>query len=365
MKKVFALSFILIFGLFCFVQAEEIEINFFYGNTCPHCAAEQKFLDTIEEKYPNIKINRYLYEDNENLLREFCQSCDAEKYFGLVPMTFIQDKFILGFDNPENIGEQIEQAILGEYQESQNINLPIIGQIDMSNYSLPVLAVLMGGLDGFNVCSLGALMLILGLVLVFKSKRKVLILGGSFLLTTTIVYGFLIFLWYQIFSILSPYAKVVQILVGALAIFGGSFFFKQFLKLRKQSLTCKIEETGISLKIRKKLEESFKKPKGIILLIGSCLLFAIAITIVEFPCSAVIPVIFAGILSAQNLSLLSYISYISIFLFFYMLDEIIVFLVAVFTMKIWITSSKFTKWINLFGAILLFFFGLYYVLNLF
>jgi len=365
MKKVFALSFILILGLFYSVQAEELEINFFYGNTCPHCAAEQKFLDTIEEKYPDVKINRYLYEDNTELLEEFCYNCEAEKYFGLVPMTFIQDKFILGFDNSENIGKQIEQAILGEHQENQNISLPIVGQVDMSSYSLPVLAALLGGLDGFNVCSLGALMLILGLVLVFKSKRKVLILGGSFLLTTAIVYGFLIFLWYQVFSLLSPYIKVVQILVGALSVFGGFYFFKQFLKSRKNKQTCAIGESKISLKIAKKLEESFKKPKGIVLLIGSCFLFATAITVIEFPCSAVIPVIFAGVLSAQNLPLISYISYIAIFLFFYMLDEIIVFLIAVFTMKIWIASSKFTTWLNLFGAILLFFFGLYYILNLF
>jgi len=365
MKKVFALSFILIFGLFYFVQAEEVEINFFYSNACPNCAAEEKFLNTIEEKYPDVKINRYLYEDNVELLKEFCLDYDAEKYFGLVPMTFIQDKFILGFDNPENIGKQIEQAILGEYQENQNINLPFIGQIDMSSYSLPVLAALMGGLDGFNVCSLGALMLILGLVLVFKSKRKVLILGGSFLLTTAIVYGFLIFLWYQVFSLLSPYTKVVQILVGVLAVFGGLYFFKQFLKSRKNKQTCSIGESKISLKISKKLEESFKKPKGIVLLIGSCFLFAVAITVIEFPCSAVVPVIFAGVLSAQNLSLLSYISYMAIFIFFYLLDEIIIFLVAVFTMKIWITSPKFTTWLNLFGAILLFFFGLYYILNLF
>ena len=75
-------------------------------------------------------------------------------------------------------------------------------------------------------------------------------------------------------------------------------------------------------------------------LLAGIFLFAIIITIIEFPCSAVVPVAFAGVLAQAGLSSFQYIFYISLFALFYMLDEIVVFLIAFFTMKIWLASSK-------------------------
>jgi len=44
-----------------------------------------------------------------------------------------------------------------------------------------------------------------------------------------------------------------------------------------------------------------------------------------------------------------------------MLDEIIVFLIAFFTMKIWLASSKIVVWITLLEAIILLALGFYYL----
>lgn len=371
---------LLIFGLlfvsFGFVFSQEkIEINFFYSQTCPHCIEENKFLDEIEEKYPEVQVNRYLIEDPKNveLLKNFCQRCAADDYFGLVPMTFIGDKFFLGFDNDEGIGSDIENYILkyleNEKSSSQDDNkkltLPLIGEIDPSLYSLPVLAILLGLLDGFNVCSLGALVLILSLVLAQRSKKKSLIIGGVFIITTAIVYGILIFFWYQLFSFLSSYLKAMQILVGFLAIGGGIYFLRQYFKFKKTDPTCEVKDNKIVKNFTQKLQDSFKKSTNVLAILTSVLLFALVITVVEFPCSAAVPVVFAGILVQAKLPLFSYLFYLGLFLFFYLLDEIIVFLVAVFSMKLWATSPKLTLWFSLIGAIILFLLGFYYIFSVF
>jgi len=96
-------------------------------------------------------------------------------------------------------------------------------------------------------------------------------------------------------------------------------------------------------------------------LLASVLLFAVNLTIVEFPCSAVVPVAYAGVLARAGLPSLVYLLYISVYLFFYMLDEIIVFLVAFFTMKIWLASSKATTWFALVESIILIILGIYYL----
>ena len=369
MKKLKLIFFILsLFFISNFVSAqEEIEINFFYSRTCPHCAKEEIFLDKLEKKYPQIKINRYLIEDPKNIpfLKELCRECRVEEYLGLVPIIFIEKEPFSGFDNEKNIGRKIENSVrqklglrpLSAGDESNQINLPLLGKIDVNKYSLPALAVILGFFDGINVCSLETLVLILGLVLVLKSKRKSLILGGSFILTTAIIYGILIILWYQIFLIFSPYIRKIELVIGILTLLAGGYFLKEFLKSKKQGPTCEIK--SFSTKLGQKIQTSFKERTNILALIGVVFLFAAVIAIVEFPCSAVLPVIFAGILSQANLTVFLYLFYITIFLFFYLLDEIIVFLVAVFTMKIWLISPKFTTWLYLVAATMLFFLGIY------
>jgi len=66
----------------------------------------------------------------------------------------------------------------------------------------------------------------------------------------------------------------------------------------------------------------FEKKGGILTLVGAVFLFGAIVTIVEFPCSAVLPVIFAGILTEAKITTLLSFLYIGIFLIFYLLDEI-------------------------------------------
>jgi len=381
----FILIPIFLFSFFDFTLASEnqIEVDFFYSRTCPHCAKENNFLSELEDKYPEIKINRFEISEkgNADLLMDFYQKYNVPKEMqGRVPITFIEEEYFSGFD--EETGEEIENCILrlmGEETEKpcqceqcqgdstfvgsdKGIKLPFIGKIDISKYSLPALAVILGTLDGFNVCSLGALILILGLVLGLRSRKKVLIFGGIFIVTTALVYGILIFVWYKIFSFFAPYLKIMEILIGVLAIGGGIYFLKEFIKFRKKGPTCEANAGNkIATKFSSKFQDLFQKSTNIFLLIGAILLFAAIITIVEFPCSAAVPLVFSSILVQSQLSTFSYLFYIALFLVFYMLDEIIVFLIAFFTMKIWFSSNKVITWITLLEAIILFLLGFYYL----
>lgn len=396
MKKLIFVIFVFgfLFGVFDFVlvlpsfakqnlgglaQESKIELNFFYSSTCPHCAKEERFLDKLQEKYPEIKINRFLIsnKDNVELLKEFYKQYEVPvEYYGIVPITFTDEKYFLGFN--EEIGENIESCILECKKDKEplkgkftlvdlegRINVPFIGKIDIKKYSLPVLAIILGTLDGFNVCSLGALVLILGMVLALKSRRKVLIFGGIFIITTAVVYGFLIVIWYQIFSFLVPYMKIMELLIGLLGVGGGIYFLREFIKFRKQGPTCEVGggKQMIS-RFFSRFQKSLRESRNIFLLLGLVLLFAGIITIVEFPCSAALPVVFAGVLAQSGLSTFSYLLYIVFYLFFYMLDEIIVFLIAFFTMTIWLASSKAMTWITLAEAGILFLLGFYYLFGL-
>jgi len=48
------------------INPPKVEVNFFYSETCPHCKAENTFLDQIASDYPDVIINRYLTTDSEH-----------------------------------------------------------------------------------------------------------------------------------------------------------------------------------------------------------------------------------------------------------------------------------------------------------
>lgn len=377
MRKISLFIFVLIFGIALFIPLSAsradggLEINFFYSESCPHCADEQKFLDDIETGYPEVEINRHPVsraQCREELV-DLCREYNIEQYIGLVPITFVGDEFFLGFDNPEGIGKKIEESIQRQLsssaeptEDNNKVNLPLIGEIDLTKYSLSAQAAVLGFFDGFNICSLGALILILGLVLILRSRSKIFIFGGLFILTTAVVYGLLIVLWYQLFYFLAPVLKIMNIFVGVLGILGGFYFLKQFFKYKKYGPTCDIDTgEGVMGKFSKRIQRNFRESGGLWAILISIFIFAVVITVVEFPCSAVIPVFFASTLAQAQLPTLIYLLYIAIFVFFYMLDEIVVFLIALFTMTIKISTSRAIIWITLVESFVLFGLGVYYL----
>ena len=246
--------------------------------------------------------------------------------------------------------------------EKSYISIPFLGKIDPSKYSLGVLAVILGFFDGFNVCSLGALVLILGMVLVFKSRKKILFFGGVYIIATALVYGVLILLWYKLFVFLAPFLQIMEVLVGLLGVVGGIYFLQDFLEFRKKGAQCTSQNNRVMKRLSERIQKVLKSEKKSILAIGiSVLAFSVVITVVEFPCSAAVPLFFAGSLAGAHLGALQYLLYIAIFVLFYMADEIVIFLLAALTMTIRLGSQKFVVWITLIEAIVLFLLGFYYL----
>lgn len=377
MKKllVFFLFFLSFFSLASIASADseqnrlvenedKIEILFFSSQTCPHCSAEKEFLKKIEEKYSYITVKEYDFSENLDLLENLYEEYEVAKgQRGLVPATFIDAKFFLGFN--ESIGQEIEKQIQGIESEDLSliIKIPFIGEVDAYQYSLPALAVILGIIDGFNVCSLGALVIILGLVMVLRSRKRILILGGTFILVTALTYGFLIFLWHQFFTLISPYVKSMEVLIALLSIAGGIYLLREFIKSMREGPTC--SSGGIIARLSPKVEKIFSNKRNILILFGVVVLFALAITIIEFPCSAFLPMLFASLLAESQLSLGLSISYMALFILFYMLDEIIIFLIAFFTLKIKIVSPKFINFFNLLAALIFLFLGFLYLSRIF
>jgi hypothetical protein len=344
-------------------KEEKITIYFFEDRLCSVCRDQKNFMEEIISDYPEIEIKTYLINDFEKL-EEIALIHGVEDLKIMAPTTFIGENYFQFSHFTDKHKEMIVRALEGEIVDEDCcvVRIPILNiELDISSWSLPFITIILGSLDGLNVCSIGALILILSIVIIFNSRKKILFYGGLFIFTTVIVYGLLVFAWGQLFKLLIGHSEILSYVVGTASFLGGVYFFKEFYRFFRYGPTCKSSNNKFAIKATKRVQEVFKdSKKGSFALTTSIIFFATIITIIELPCSVGIPVAFTGILTEAGVSFSTFIFYILFYLFFYMLIEIIIFLGAVLTRKIWIANSKAITWVTLFGSLTLFYLSYYY-----
>jgi glutaredoxin len=345
---------------------EKLTIYLFDDRLCPVCRDTKNFIEDILGDYPEVELKIYPISDTQKL-SEIAKEHGIKDYGIMAPSIFIGDNFFQFRDFTSRNERMIINAIEGEIVEEDCciIKIPFLNiEIDISKWSLPVITFILGSIDGFNVCSVGALILVLSIVMVLDSKKKIFFYGGLFIFTAVVIYGTLVFVWGRLFELLVGQLEILRIIVGLAALGGGIYFFKEFWRFFKYGPTCKSSNSKLARTATEKLKKSFEEPgKKAYLLAGSIIFFSAVITIVELPCSVGIPVAFAGILVESGISLGAYIFYILFYLFFYMLIELIVFTGAVLTKKIWFANSKVITWITFIGAMVLFYLSFYYLIG--
>lgn len=90
---------------------EKVQIYFFYGEGCPHCATEKAWLDTIVEKYPEVELKMFeTYNVEENWILYYALAQEYGVQAGGVPATFIGEQNWIGF--ADYIGDEMESYIV-------------------------------------------------------------------------------------------------------------------------------------------------------------------------------------------------------------------------------------------------------------
>lgn len=374
-KKVIFKILILILALgsfnFAYSQSEKIEIHFFYSSICSHCKEEKEFLAILQGKYPQLKINQYEVintKENQEILKEFYEKYNiptAER--GYVPVTFTPNHHFVGFN--KQIGQEIENCLVecmeGGTSSLEKIRIPILGEIDTSRVSLPLLAIILGALDGFNPCAMWVLLFLIALLANVRSKKKMYLIGGTFILASGIVYYLILAAWLNLFLAIS-YVNLTRILIGIFALAVGVWQIINFTKYKPG--TCQVIEGkgGLQEKIRGFIKERTEKLVGSPLtlgILGGVVVLALAVNLVEFFCSAGLPAIFTRILSLNQIPTLSYHFYLLLYTFVFMLDDFIVFLLATFALSKISLTEKYNYWATLIGGVLILILGALLILK--
>ncbi|MDD4122922.1 MAG: hypothetical protein PHO23_01535 [Candidatus Pacebacteria bacterium] len=109
--------------------------------------------------------------------------------------------------------------------------------------------------------------------------------------------------------------------------------------IKNKKAVCKVSKIQKNQMIFEKLKEFVQKPNLLVALLGIAVL-GFFVNLVELLCSAALPVVYTQILTASNLTPLAYYGYLFIYIIFFMIDDIIIFAIAMYSLKVVGTSSK-------------------------
>lgn len=391
MKKIiyfFIILFILLIGSNV-LASDKLDLYFFYGDGCPHCAKERKYLETIKAKYPKIKINAFeIYHnaDNIELMQQVAKKLKID--VAGVPFLVIGDKHFVGFaegltssqiearikdclnkkcsdsiaalmpDSKEEITAQKETSEQKEEiknsEDKKEIDLPLVGKINLNKFSLPVLTIIMGILDGFNPCAMWALLFLISLLLGMKNKKRMWILGSAFIISSAAVYFIFMSAWLNLILFLG-FIIWVRIIIASLALLGGGYSIREFF-INKEA-GCKVSDDKRRLK-------TFEKLKNIVgqnsfwLALGGIIALAFMVNLVELICSAGLPAVYTQVLALNYLKGWQYYGYILLYVFFFMLDDLFIFFAAMITLQMTGLTTKYARYSRLIGGIIMLIIGL-------
>jgi len=337
-------------------------VHYFYLPTCPHCAEQRPIVDELKIEMPEIPFYYHDASSQEGsaLFYQFSTEAGLDTSKLGVPAIFVNKHSLVGVHTKEQIKQLIEECqqeckankTNATSQEVKtgftDFELPFLGRTDLTKFSLPALAIVLGLIDGFNPCAMWVLVYLLGLLIDVRDKRKIWIIVGSFVLSSAVLYFLFMTAWLNIF-LLVGYIKILTLIIGLIALGGGIASLKDYFT--KKDLTCEVGDEKSHEKLMGRMKNIISQPISVAIII-SIIGLAFVVNSVEFVCSSAIPAVFTQILALSSLSTVQHYMYILLYTFFFMLDDIIIFSLAAFAITS-IVGEKYAKYCKLIGGIIL------------
>ncbi len=381
MKRfLYSLLFIFIsFISISIVSAKDVNLYLFHSSTCPHCKEERAYLKKLKKKYDYLNVKEYEVHDSALVTEKVRDGLGIKESY--VPITVIGSDYIIGFSSATK--DDIE-SLIKEYNDTDYCdvvnsiikdkdykkcmdknksiaskstvkNIPLLGKVDVKKVSLPLISIVIGLVDGFNPCAMWVLLFLITMLINMKNRRRMWILGFTFILSSALVYLMFMLAYLNIASaLIQTWFKYIIALV---ALVGGIINLRSYYKERQKDIGCSVTNAKKRRKIVEKIKRILAEKSFIIALIGIIFL-AFSVNLIELACSAGLPVMFTNIIAMNNVSAPLTALYFFLYLLFFMIDDIIVFSIAMITFKVTGISNKYSKYSHLIGGIIMIIIGL-------
>jgi hypothetical protein len=211
---------------------------------------------------------------------------------------------------------------------AEPLRVPVLGDLDAGAMSLPLFTLVIAGLDAFNPCAFFVLLFLLSLMVHAKSRARMLLVGGTFVFFSALVYFLFMAAWLNLFLVVGG-APVVTFVAGLVAVLIGVLNVKDFFWFRQ----------GPSLSIPEQAKPGlYQRMRGLLsaeslptMLVGTVAL-ALAANSYELLCTAGFPMVYTRVLTLHELSGWTYYAYLALYNLVYVLPLAAIVLVFTFTL---------------------------------
>ncbi|MGF1643679.1 MAG: hypothetical protein ACFCUJ_08525 [Thiotrichales bacterium] len=291
----------------------KVQLYFFWALTCPHCTEAHPHVEAIPTARPWVEFHALeltRHPEHVALFQSLARQAGGEARS--VPAVIFCGEMHVGWGGDTTTGALIRQRldacharVLGTHapapplaQAPAVIEVPLVGDLDPNHLSLPVLTLVLAGLDAFNPCAFFVLLFLLSMLTHQRDRRRMAIIGGIFITISGLMYFAFMAAWLNVFQFFGHFAWVT-LAAGVLAIFVGAVNVKDFF----------IFERGLTLSIpAAKKPELFRRARAILsaerfpAMVGATVVLAVAANFYELLCTAGFPMVYTRVLTLAELS---------------------------------------------------------------
>ena len=317
----------------------EVHLYLFWSLNCPHCLEARPQIFELASRNAWIRVHDHeLSEHPDNVGRfvELAKQVGAEAQ--AVPTLFYCGQMEVGWDDrPDGPGEFLSRlencrqkgsATAGQSLPVQRISIPLIGEIDAATLSLPLLTMLLAGLDAFNPCAFFVLLFLLSLLVHQQNRRRMFIIGSVFVAFSGLMYFAFMAAWLNVFLLIGSLPWITAG-AGLLAVAMGAVNIKDFLYFHK-GVTLSIPESGkadIFHRARRMLNAG-----NLPAMLAATIILALAANFYELLCTAGFPMIFTRVLTLHEGSATRHYLYLALYNVIYVLPLFVIVMTFVHSM---------------------------------
>ena len=353
-----------------------IDVYLFWALGCPHCERAMAFLDRLQKEDARVRLHPLEVTRDARNREAFLRLVDRHRVTDpIVPLVVIGSRVIEGYLDDASTGAELRALALdclasgcadtvapllagGEAAPAtadatarprplpESVRLPLLGEVQLRNLSLPALTVALGAVDGFNPCAMWTLVFLIGLLVGMPDRTRRWTLGVAFLAASALVYYLIMAAW---LSALLFFGMVVwiRVAIGLVALAAGLYNLREFA-VSKEAV-CEVTRPAERRKVFERLR-GLASERRFAFAVAGIVLLAFAVNVVELLCSAGIPAVYTQVLAMTELSRWQYHLYLALYILVFMLDDLVVFLTAMATLEVAGATGQYARYGHLMGG---------------
>ena len=304
----------------------EVNVYLFWSLNCPHCLAARPQIIALAAERPWLHLHDLeLTQHPAHVARfvSFAEMTGGEAQ--AVPTLIYCGRMDVGWEDDQ----EATNAFLARLadcragadtdipldQTVHHLRVPLLGELNPSNWSMPLLTVVIAGLDAFNPCAFFVLLFLLSLLVHQQSRRRMLLIGAVFVVFSGVMYFAFMAAWLNLFLLIGSLPWVTTI-AGLLALGIAAVNIKDYL-IFHQGVTLSISEG--------RKADIFQRARRILhagsfpAMMATTVVLAVAANLYELLCTAGFPMVFTRLLTLHVVSPAQHYLYLTLYNMIYVL----------------------------------------------